>query len=116
MQDVRSDSEFDCEDVSGASGEDSQRNMGSDHAVRNFVDGAVPSSGKDEIRPFLNAPACDPGRGPLAGCRDRRYTVPPTCERLDGTLKEPTLSPVQSAGERVVNEISVLPGRDNAAS
>src|SRR4051794_25275919 len=105
---VSADAELHSEDICGPSRKDTDRDLGADYSVCDFIDRAVTASSEDHIRTLLNAFTCDPGRSSFTGSRHSGDAVPLGRQRVDATLKKLIFSAVQLPGSRVIDEISVL--------
>jgi hypothetical protein len=84
------------------------------HTVHNFINGAVSSSGQNQIGRFFNALPSETRRCARAGGGNGRYTVSPSGEGVDRALKKSVLVANQLTGERIIDEECVLIDSDKS--
>lgn len=110
--DAGTDLHLDGEDVCGSTGQDGQRDFGSNKAIGNFIDGAIAASGDDESCSFDDAVPRNGGRIAGSGGGYRCNVLAAIPEGFDGTLKKLSAFPVELTRTRVIDEERVVVNSD----
>ncbi len=96
------------ENVGGAGGENTKRNVGADYAVDRFVDGAVAAGGEDEIAARVDRPAGKIAGRLRAGGGNELYVRSGFPKGTNGGIETRASGPFQAARKRIVNDSDTM--------